>query len=177
MQTIDTRQVYENPWMRVREDKIRRQDGSQGVYGVVDKPDYALIIPLEGERLHMVEQFRYPLGLRRWEFPQGTAPGLAETGDPLALAARELREETGLRAGHMAELGMLDVAPGISSQRGYVYLATDLTEGPHEREHEEQDMRTAWIGRAEFEQMIQRREVTDSQSIAAYAMLLMHERA
>jgi 8-oxo-dGTP pyrophosphatase MutT (NUDIX family) len=177
MQTIDTRQVYENPWMRVREDKIRRQDGSHGVYGVVDKPDYALIIPLEGERLHMVEQFRYPLGLRRWEFPQGTAPGMAETDDPFALAARELREETGLRAGHMAELGLLDVAPGISSQRGYVYLATDLTEGQHDREHEEQDMRTAWIERAEFELMIQRREVTDSQSIAAYAMLLMHERS
>ncbi|MBP2323234.1 8-oxo-dGTP pyrophosphatase MutT (NUDIX family) [Kibdelosporangium banguiense] len=175
MQTIDTRQVYENAWMRVREDKIQRQDGSEGVYGVVDKPDYALIIPLDGDRLHMVEQFRYPLGLRRWEFPQGTAPGMAQS-DPLELAARELREETGLRAGRVAELGLLDVAPGISSQRGRVYLATDLTEGPHEREHEEQDMRTAWILRSEFEQMIQRREVTDSQSIAAYAMLLMHER-
>lgn len=175
MQTIDTRQVYENPWMRVREDRIRRQDGSPGIYGVVDKPDYALVIPLDGDRLHMVEQFRYPLGLRRWEFPQGTAPGL-ESPDPLDLAARELREETGLRAGSMTELGLLDVAPGMSSQRGRVYLATELTEGPHEREPEEQDMRTAWIDRAEFEKMIQRREVTDAQSIAAYAMLLMHER-
>jgi 8-oxo-dGTP pyrophosphatase MutT (NUDIX family) len=175
MQTIDTRLVYENPWMRIREDRIRRQDGSQGIYGVVDKPDYALIIPLDGDRLHMVEQFRYPIGLRRWEFPQGTAPGLADV-DPLELAARELREETGLRAGAMTELGLLDVAPGMSSQRGRVYLATELTEGPHEREHEEQDMRTAWITRDDFEKMIQRREVTDAQSIAAYAMLLMRER-
>jgi 8-oxo-dGDP phosphatase len=175
MQTIDTRQVYENPWMRIREDRIRRQDGSQGIYGVVDKPDYALIIPLDGDRLHMVEQFRYPIGLRRWEFPQGTAPGLADL-DPLELAARELREETGLRAGSMIELGLLDVAPGLSSQRGRVYLATELTEGPHERELEEQDMRTAWITRDDFEKMIQRREITDAQSIAAYAMLLLHER-
>jgi 8-oxo-dGDP phosphatase len=175
MQTIDTRQVYENPWMRVREDRIRRQDGSDGIYGVVDKPDFALVIPLDGDRLHMVEQFRYPIGLRRWEFPQGTAPGLADV-DPFELAARELREETGLRAGSMTELGLIDVAPGMSSQRGRVYLATELTEGPHEREHEEQDMRTAWIDRAEFEKMIQRREVTDAQSIAAYAMLLMQER-
>ena len=95
MQTIGTRQVYENPWMRVREDSIRRQDGSAGIYGVVDKPDFALVVPLDGDRLHMVEQFRYPIGLRRWEFPQGTAPGLADV-DPLELAARELREETGL---------------------------------------------------------------------------------
>jgi 8-oxo-dGDP phosphatase len=176
MQTIDSRQVYGNSWMTVREDRIRRQDGSDGIYGVVDKPDYALVIPLDGDRLHMVEQFRYPLGIRRWEFPQGTAPGLAES-DPLELAARELREETGLRAGRMAELGLLDVAPGISSQRGHVYLATDLTEGPHERELEEQDMRTAWVPRSRFEAMIRKQEVTDSQSIAAYTMLLLFERA
>nr|WP_042195080.1 NUDIX hydrolase [Kibdelosporangium sp. MJ126-NF4]CEL21637.1 ADP-ribose pyrophosphatase [Kibdelosporangium sp. MJ126-NF4]CTQ92418.1 ADP-ribose pyrophosphatase (EC 3.6.1.13) [Kibdelosporangium sp. MJ126-NF4] len=175
MQTIDTKQVYENPWMRVREDKIRRQDGSDGIYAVVDKPTYALIVPLDGDRLHMVEQFRYPLGLRRWEFPQGTAPGMADM-DPIDLAARELREETGLRAATMTELGLLDVAPGMSSQRGRVYLATDLTEGPHEREHEEQDMRTAWIDRKEFEAMIQRQDITDAQSIAAYFMLLLHER-
>ncbi|MCE7008029.1 NUDIX hydrolase [Kibdelosporangium philippinense] len=176
MQTINTRQVYENPWMRLREDEIRRADGSAGIYAVVDKPTYALIIPLDGDRLHMVEQFRYPIGLRRWEFPQGTAPGMADT-DPLELAARELREETGLRAGQMTELGLLDVAPGLSSQRGRVFLATSLTEGAHEREHEEQDMRTAWVERKEFEAMIQRQEVTDAQSIAAYAMLLMHERS
>jgi 8-oxo-dGDP phosphatase len=176
MQTIDSRQVYGNAWMTVREDKIQRPDGSQGIYGVVDKPNYALIIPLDGDRLHMVEQFRYPLGIRRWEFPQGTAPGLAES-DPVELAARELREETGLRAGHMAELGVLDVAPGLSSQRGHVYLATELAEGPHERELEEQDMRTAWVPRSQFEAMIRRQEITDAQSIAAYTMLLLFERA
>ncbi|MFD1045378.1 ADP-ribose pyrophosphatase, partial [Kibdelosporangium lantanae] len=74
MQKIDSRQVYENNWMTVREDRILHPDGSPGIYGVVDKPDYALVIPLDGDRLHLVEQFRYPLGVRRWEFPQGTAP-------------------------------------------------------------------------------------------------------
>ncbi|GHF80838.1 ADP-ribose pyrophosphatase [Amycolatopsis bartoniae] len=161
--------------MTVREDGIRRPDGSPGIYGVVDKPDYALVIPLDGDRLHLVEQFRYPLGLRRWEFPQGTAPDLAEV-EPLELAARELREETGLVAGKLEELGLLDVAPGMASQRGRVFLATDLTEGPHEREHEEQDMRTGWFPRTEFERLIARGEVTDAQSIAAYGLLLLHER-
>ncbi len=167
--------MYRNNWMTVREDAIRRPDGSDGIYGVVDKPRYALVIPLDGDRLHLVEQFRYPVGLRRWEFPQGTAPDLAEV-DPLELAARELREETGLIAGKLEDLGLLDVAPGMSSQRGRVYLATDLTEGPHEREHEEQDMRTAWFTREEFEQLVKRGEITDAQSIAAYALLLLRER-
>ncbi|MDX3656544.1 NUDIX hydrolase [Streptomyces sp. ID05-26A] len=174
MESLGTRQVYANPWMTVREDEIQRADGSSGIYGVVDKPDFALIIPLDGERLRLVEQFRYPIGLRRWEFPQGTAPDRADTG-PLQLAARELREETGLRAGKMVELGLLDVAPGMSSQRGRVFLATNLTEGFHEREHEEQDMRSRWFPRAEFESMIAKGEITDAQSIAAYTFLLLHE--
>lgn len=175
MESLESHQVYANPWMTVREDTIRRTDGSPGIYGVIDKPDYALVIAAQGDKLHLVEQFRYPLGLRRWEFPQGTAPNRA-TQSPADLAARELREETGLRAGTLTEIGLLDVAPGMSSQRGRVFLATDLVEGTPEREHEEQDMRAAWFTRADFEAMVTGGEITDAQSIAAYALLLMHER-
>lgn len=175
-----TREVYRNSWMTLREDAIRRPDGTDGIYSVIDKPAYALVIARSptgsGDRFRLVEQFRYPLGMRRWEFPQGTAPGLAEM-DPAELAARELREETGLRAATMTALGILDVAPGMSSQRGRVFLATDLTEGEHEREHEEQDMRSAWFGRDDVEQMIRDGEITDAQSIAAWALLILHERA
>ncbi|HEY0640698.1 MAG TPA: NUDIX hydrolase [Pseudonocardiaceae bacterium] len=175
METVGTRQVYVNPWLSVREDAIRRGDGSDGIYCVVDKPTYALIIPADGDRLHLVEQYRYPLGHRRWEFPQGTAPDLAEPA-PAELAARELREETGLVAARMTEIGVLDTAPGMTSQRGRVFLATGLTEGPPQREHEEQDMRSAWFTRAEFESMIAAGTVSDAQTLAAYAILLLHER-
>lgn len=175
IERTSTREVYRNNWLTMREDGIRRPDGSAGIYAVVDKPTYALIIPLGGGRLHLVEQFRYPLGRRTWEFPQGTAPELADVA-PAELAARELQEETGLRARSMVDIGGLDVAPGLSSQQGRVYLATELTEGEPQRELEEQDMRTAWIDRGEFEKMITEGDVTDAQSIAAYTLLLLHER-
>ena len=175
MRTTSSREVYANPWMSVREDAIRRPDGSPGVYGVVDKPHYALVIPLEADRVQLVEQYRYPLGLRRWEFPQGTAPDRAEL--PAAeLAARELREETGLRAARLTELGTLDVAPGLSSQRVTAFLATGLTAGENDREPEEQDMRTGWFSRDEFERMVRDGDITDAQSLAAYTLLLLHER-
>ncbi|OLT45164.1 ADP-ribose pyrophosphatase [Saccharomonospora sp. CUA-673] len=176
IERVSSREVYRNNWMTVREDGIVRPDGSPGIYGVVDKPNYALVIPYDGERLHLVEQYRYPLGMRRWEFPQGTAPDRQDL-DPGELAARELREETGLRAGSMTALGTIDVAPGLSSQRGTAYLATDLSEGAHEREVEEQDMTAAWFPRSEVEKMIRTGEITDAQSLAAYALLLLHERA
>ncbi|HET9142645.1 NUDIX hydrolase [Actinophytocola sp.] len=172
MEALDSRQIYQNAWMTVREDSIRLPDGSPGIYGVVDKPDYALIMPWDGVRFMLVEQFRYPLGQRRWEFPQGTAPDRADA-EPAELAARELREETGLVATRIEQIGLLDCAPGMTSQRGRVFLATGLTQGPPEREHSEQDMRCAWFTRAGFETAIRTGEITDAQSIAAYALLLL----
>lgn len=176
IQRIASREVYRNNWMTLREDDIRRPDGSTGIYGVVDKPDYALVIAYDDDdRFRLVEQFRYPIGLRRWEFPQGTAPG-REHVEPAELAARELREETGLRAASMVPLGRLDVAPGMSSQRGWVFLATSITAGEPDREHEEQDMHSEWFTRADVEQMIRSGEITDAQSIAAFAQFLLSGR-
>ncbi|BDY26272.1 ADP-ribose pyrophosphatase [Mycolicibacterium mageritense] len=172
---LQSREVYRNNWLTLREDDIRRPDGTEGVYAVIDKPTYALVIARDGDRFHLVEQFRYPLGLRRWEFPQGTAPDRLDL-EPEALAHRELREETGLRASSMQRLGQLDVAAGMSSQRGWVFLATGLSEGEHERELEEQDMHSAWFERAELERMIRDGEITDAQSIAAWALLVLNER-
>jgi 8-oxo-dGTP pyrophosphatase MutT (NUDIX family) len=175
IETVASREVYRNSWLTLREDAIRRPDGSDGIYSVIDKPPYALVIAADGDRVHLVEQFRYPLGARRWEFPQGTAPGQRHL-DPPELAVRELREETGLRAETMTVLGQLDVAPGMSSQRGWVFLATGVTQGAHEREHEEQDMHSAWFPRDEVERMIRSGEIADAQSIAAWTLLLLAER-
>lgn len=175
IQRVASREVYRNPWLVVREDDIRRPDGSPGIYAVVDKPTYALVMPYDGDRFRLVEQFRYPLGARRWEFPQGSAPGLVEA-EPQQLAERELREETGLHATSFEALGLVDVAAGMTSQRGWVFLATGIVEGEADREHEEQDMRSAWFSREDVEQMIRTGVIADAQSIAAYGLFLLGDR-
>ena len=178
MERVSSREVYRNPWLVVREDEIRRSDGTPGIYGVVVKPAYALVVARdEDDRYMLVEQFRYPIGLRRWEFPQGTAPGSPDGDEPAAedLAADELREETGLRAASLVLLGQLDLAPGMSSQRGWAWLATDLTQGAHEREHEEQDMHSEWFTGAQIEAMMRSGDITDAQTIAAWTLLRLAE--
>jgi 8-oxo-dGTP pyrophosphatase MutT (NUDIX family) len=124
--TLDSREVYRNAWMSVREDRVRRADGSDGIYGVVDKPDFALVIPRDEHGLWLVEQYRYPVRRRAWEFPQGSW-GNGTSGSPVELAAAELREETGLRAEHVRHLGHLYGAYGFCSQGFDVYVATGLT--------------------------------------------------
>ncbi len=174
METLGSRQLYANPWMAVREDTVRRPDGSTGLYGVVESPDIALVIPTDGVRVHLVEQYRYAVAGRRWEFPSGSADESQDV-DAAALAARELREETGLRAGRLTPLGTLDVAPGMLSQQCRVFLGTDLTYGEPQRELAEQDMRSAWFSRTDVERMIVDGTMTDAKSAAAYALLLLHE--
>ncbi|MBO3752445.1 NUDIX hydrolase [Streptosporangiaceae bacterium NEAU-GS5] len=158
--------------MTVREDQIERANGTSGIYGYVDKPDFVLVVPMEGDGFHLVEEYRYPIGRRSWSFPQGNAT--AET--PELEARMELAEETGFRAGDMRHLGYLDNSHGVITQGFHVYLASDLRPGDHAREDTEQDMVQRWVSRAEFEQMIRDGQVTDSCSVAAYLLLLMSER-
>jgi 8-oxo-dGTP pyrophosphatase MutT (NUDIX family) len=173
VETLGSTQVYASPWMTVREDSIRRSDGSTSVYGVVESPDIALIIPAHGERLHLVEQYRHPVGGRRWEFPSGSTDHRLDA-EPATVAARELREETGLVAGTMTLLGRLDITPSTFSQRCWVFLAIDLTQGPPHRGPEEQDMRSAWFTRGDVERMINDGTFSDAKSTAAYTLLLLH---
>ena len=165
--------MYRNPWIRVREDAVEHADGSAGIYGVVEKPHFGLVIPAERDGMWLVEQFRHPLGRRAWEFPQGTWSVEAEGGTPEDLARAELAEETGLRAGALRHLGHLDLAPGLSTQEFDVWLATGLTPGPTAREATEADMRTAFVPESEFRAMVRDGRFTDGPSLAAYSLLLL----
>ncbi len=167
--------VYEDRWMRLRRDEIERRDGSRGTYAFVEKADFALVIPAEDDGFHLVEEYRYPIGRRTWSFPQGGWPS-GQTGSPEELARLELSQETGLRARTLVKLGFLHCAHGITSQGGHYFVATGLEPGPPEREHEEQDMRQAWVRRARFEEMIGEGLITDDSTLAAYALLLISER-
>jgi ADP-ribose pyrophosphatase len=90
--------------------------------------------------------------------------------DPRDLAAGELQEETGLRAGTLIEIGRVFQAAGYSDQAGRVFFATDLTQGAHALEHEEQDMVQGQFPLAEFERMIRDGVVQDVITITAFAM-------
>jgi 8-oxo-dGTP pyrophosphatase MutT (NUDIX family) len=172
MRTTGSREIYRNPWIRLREDTVERADGSTGVYSVVEKSDFAIVLAAERGGFWLVEQFRHPLGRRAWEFPQGTwAAG--STGTPEELARAELAEETGLRAGRWEHLGHLDLAPGLSTQEFDVWLATDLTPGPTAREATEADMESAFVPEAELHAMVAGGRFTDGPSLAAYALLLL----
>jgi 8-oxo-dGDP phosphatase len=176
IRTLESRVVYQDSWIRLRQDTIERRDGSQGTYAFVQKPDFALVIPAENEGFHLVEEYRYPIARRSWSFPQGGWPG-GTTGAPADLARLELSQETGLRARELTPLGFLHCAHGTTDQGFHIFLATGLEPGATDREAEEQDMRQQWVPRAQFEYMARAGAITDDSTLAAYTLLLLHEKS
>jgi ADP-ribose pyrophosphatase len=168
IKTLASREVYRNAWLRVREDRIARDNGTEGIYGVVDKDDCAIIIPLDDDHVFLVEQFRYTVQERCLELPQGGW----ETANvnPEELARGELKEETGLVAAEMKYLGASYVAYGYANQKMHIYLATGLTHQEKEPDPEEHDLQLHRVSVAEFETMLRDGRIQDVCTLAAWGL-------
>jgi len=171
IETLSSRIAYENRWMRVREDEIRYRDGTTGIYGVVVKSDFAVVAPLDADgRLHLVEQYRYPIGRRSWEFPQGAWEGKPDA-DPLELARGELREETGLEAAEIVHVGHLHQACGYATQGYNIYLARGLHRAEARLEATEQDLIARAFPVAEVFGMVENGVIKDAGTVASLGLL------
>ena len=134
--TLGSREVYVNPWIRVREDHVIRADGRPGIYGVVEFQNYALgIVPVSDDgNTWLVGQWRYPLGLYSWEIPEGGGPIAVPL---LESAQRELSEEAGIAASRWTDLGLFHLSNSVTNEAGRIFLAQGLTVGHAEPEGDE----------------------------------------
>lgn len=163
----ESREVYDNPWIRVREDQVIRPDGKPGIYGVVEFKNRAVgIVPVtaEGETI-LVGQHRYPLGHYSWEIVEGGGPLDA---DLLESAQRELREETGITAARWTYLGELATSNSVTNEIGCVFLAEELTYGEAEPEGTER-LQTRRVPLEEAFQMALTGEIADALAVVGLA--------
>lgn len=170
--TLASAIVYENRWMKVREDKIQRSSGQTGIYGIVEKTDFAVIASLHNHQLMLVQQYRYPVQGRYWELPQGSWEQSAIA--PIDLARAELQEETGLIAKELQHVGHLFLGYGYSTQGYDIFLATEIQQSQTNRDPEEEDLIARWFPIDTVKTMMLSGEICDASTVAAMGLLTLH---
>jgi ADP-ribose pyrophosphatase len=122
--TLTTRDVYTNPWIRVREDVAELPDGRTTLYGVVQCPPAVGVLPfLDPRTVVLVGQYRYVARDFYWEMPTGgVRPGESEE----AAAQRELAEEAGYEAARLVKLCVFHSSKSVVDETAHVYLAEGL---------------------------------------------------
>ncbi len=162
--TLNSIIVYRNRWMTVREDKIIRPDGSEGIYSVIENAPSVHIVALTNQdEVYLIGQFRYTTKTFSWEIPAG---GADET-DLLSAAKRELQEETGLTAEIWEETGKFHTMNGISGQMSHVFVARNLSQTDSNNQEEEGISHMKCVPLKQAFKMIKQGEITDSDSISA----------
>lgn len=152
-----------NPWHRYRRDRYVQTDGSTGEYYYVDMPGSAAAIPWFGDgTTALVRVRRYLLDRDLWEFPIG---GMKAGEEPLAVARAELAEEAGLAAARWDALGSFAPYKGVSNERCWFFVASDLRAVPQQLEASER-ITVHRMPLDEARELVVGQEVGDGQSMA-----------
>ena len=124
---LSTRSEYDGPWFDVRSDRVERPDGERADYHWVDRVDAVAVVALtDDEEVVFVDQYRPHQRAVVRTLPAGGV----EAGEDFETAgARELREETGYRAGDVRLLDTMVDVTWLRREFGVV-AATGLDPGP-----------------------------------------------
>ena len=171
--TRTSRAVYENPWMRLREDIAELPDGRTTIYGVVQcKPAVGVLPFLDDDTVVLVGQYRYVFGEFSWEMPTGGV----HPGESIESAAqRELTEEAGFRAGDLVKLCDFHTSKSIVEEVAHIYLARGLrpARGPADATEFIEVRAFPFV---EALQMVQRSEIKDSMTVVAILHAVLRRR-
>ena len=132
---LHSRPVYENPWIKVREDKVAHRDGREATFGVVVMKPGVSVLPLEDNgEVHLVREFKYALSDYSLEVISG---GIESGENPETAAIRELGEEVGLVATEWIDMGLINPFTTVVNSPNHMFLCRSLTRERKVREPHE----------------------------------------
>ncbi|MEW6048801.1 MAG: NUDIX hydrolase [Bacillota bacterium] len=152
-------------------EKVVEVRGKPHTYHVLEHPGSVAVVPVRDGKVALVRQLRPAVDEWLWEVPAGT---LRPGEDPLAAAARELEEETGLVAGRLERAASFYLAPGYSSERMHLVFAHDLRPGHRHLDEAEVITEVRWFDPEELERMATRGQLADAKTLAALFYVRRH---
>ena len=164
---LSSRRIYEGRILSLRVDEVEvSRNGRHAHREVVEHGSAVAILARDDQgRLLFVKQFRYPLGAELLEIPAG----LMESGEsPQESAQRELREETGYRAGSWTELPPIWSTPGFSDEKLFLFFAEQLEWAPLEQD-EDEDIALVRMTESEARALLDSTQAQDAKTMFALA--------
>lgn len=121
---VRSHDIYQDPWIHVRKDDVLRPDGRPGIHSVIRIKPGATVLALDDEQhVYLTEEFHYAVGRVTLE----AVSGGSDTGEtPVETARRELREELGLDAQTVRDLGVVDPFTANVVSPTTLFLARNL---------------------------------------------------
>ncbi len=168
---LGSQEVYKGRAFTVRQDQLKTPDGRMVKFDIIGHIGSAIVIPVgEDGRIYFVRQYRHAAGMHLLELPAGT---LEPDEDPRDCAAREVREETGMAAAEITEIGGFYLAPGYSTEYMRVYLAVGLAHDPLEADADE-FLQVETLGVAEALALAENSQMPDAKTLAALLLARKH---
>lgn len=143
---------------------VARENQKEIEKEVIVFPKTVAILPLIGDKIVLIKQYRFPTKKEIWEIPAGK---LRKKEKPEIGAKRELKEETGLGAKKLEKIGEFYLSPGYSTEYMYLFRAKSLKKGKQSLDEDEIIKNIKIFNLKEALQMIKRKEIIDAKTILA----------
>jgi len=134
---IESQILFEHTRFNVKRDLVKI-DNILNEYIYLDKKDAVGIIPIVGDEIWLVDQYRHSVGTRLLEIPGGR---IENNELPIQAAKRELKEETGLSALKMELFTTIFIHPSLCNEIVHIFIATEFSENYQELEKSEVDLK------------------------------------
>ena len=168
---LGSENTYQGRAFSVRRDQLLSPGGNIVHYDIIEHIGSVSIVPVdEAGQIYFVRQYRHAAMQEMLELPAGTL----EVGEPPQdAAARELREEVGMSARNIKEIGSFFLAPGYSTELMHVFLATDLAHDPLDPDADEYLSVEKMSIDAAF-QLAESGQIQDAKTVAALFLAKPH---
>lgn len=160
---MSRKHIHKGRVIDVGTEEVTLPTGVRVTLDVIKHPGAACVIPLDGDRVTLIRQWRHCAGGWLWEAPAGTLnPG--ET--PEQCAAREIVEEAGVEAGELIHAGSIFTAPGFTDEKIHIFIARALRPAAKAPDEDEVIVEVKQVPYAECLAMLARGDLQDAKTIA-----------
>jgi len=161
---LSRKTIYEGRVFDIQKVLVRLPDGREHEYDLVSHSGAVTLVPVDQDgNIWFVRQFRLGALQELLELPAGV---MEKDEPPEISAGRELREEIGMAADELRQLGQFYMAAGYSSEYMYIYLATGLHSSPLEQD-EDEFLQVQAIPVKQVYEMVHANQIHDGKTLAA----------